>query len=85
VRIALDTIRELEAFLRREAVVIPRTPALPVAIRDKSDGLVLAEAVAGRADVLVTGDEDLLEIAGKSPIAILTPRGLWKQFTSPQG
>ena len=38
--------------------------------------------VAGGAEVLVTGDQDLLAVAGQSPIQILTPRGLWVQLTA---
>jgi uncharacterized protein len=81
-RVPAETTRELIAFLRREAVVVGKAPALSLAIRDASDGPVLAEAVAGGAEVLVTGDEDLLAVAGQSPIRILTPRGLWVQLTA---
>lgn len=76
-RVPAEIIQELDEFLRREAVVVGEAPALPVTIRDQSDRPVLAEAVAGRAEVLVAGDQDLLEIAGTVPIRILTPRGLW--------
>lgn len=81
-RVPVDVVRELDELLRREAVVVGEAKALPIAIRDKSDGRVLAEAVAGRAEVLVTGDRDLLEITGNLPIRILSPRGLWVQLTS---
>lgn len=55
--------REREALLRRidrtAAEVNPRRrPAIPV--RDAKDEKILALALAGRADYLVTGDEDLL-------------------------
>ena len=43
------------------------------------DKWVLATAVAGRADVLVTGDSDLLEVAPKAPLPIMTPRDFWKK------
>jgi len=39
---------------------------------------VVTEAIAGGADVLVTGDRDLLNIADKTPLPILTPRGFWQ-------
>lgn len=55
-------------------------PALAITVRDTSDLLVLAEAVAGGADVLVTGDRDLLDIAAKAPIPIVTPRGCWERL-----
>ena len=41
--------------------------------RDKYDQIFLELAVAGEADALVTGDEDLLILAKQSPIPIMTP------------
>lgn len=43
-------------------------------VRDRDDLLVLAAAIAAQADVLVTGDRDLLVVAAESPVPILTPR-----------
>jgi uncharacterized protein len=72
------TIEEMDTFLRREAVVIGDARLLTVTIRDATDAKVLAEAVVGEVDVLVTGDRDLLEIADTAPVRILNPRGFWE-------
>lgn len=58
------------------AVPKPAAPS-PIAVRDPSDRWVLATAVAGAADVLVTGDGDLLAIKSEAPIPILDPRAFW--------
>lgn len=79
-QVPTDIVQELDALLRREAIVVGKSKALPVTIRDKSDVPVVSEAVAGGAEVLVTGDLDLLEITAKLPIRMLTPRGLWEQL-----
>lgn len=79
-RVPREAIEEFEALLRQEGSVVGKTKALPVAIRDKSDVPVLSEAVAGNAEVLVTGDRDLLEIAGALALQLLTLRGLWEQL-----
>jgi uncharacterized protein len=79
-RVPSEMIDEVEALLRREATIAGKTDALPLAIRDKSDLAVLSEAVAVGAEMLVTGDKDLLEIAEQSPIPIVTPRGFWEQL-----
>jgi putative PIN family toxin of toxin-antitoxin system len=79
-RVPADIIEEFDTLLRREAVITGKVKALVIKIRDKSDVPVLAEAVAGGADVLVTGDLDLIEVADKAPIQILTPRGFWEQL-----
>lgn len=42
--------------------------------RDKNDDAVLATAVAGKADVIVTGDDDLLVLKTYQSIRIVTPR-----------
>ena len=69
--------------LLRAQEVVPK-PAKPSAlgIRDADDEWIIASALAGRADVLVTGDQDLLAIANQSPIPILSPRGFWEQLRS---
>ncbi len=42
--------------------------------RDPADDVVIAAAVEGRADVLVTGDADLLALEQYEGIGIVTPR-----------
>ena len=46
--------------------------------RDKDDDVVLATAVAGRADIIVTGDADLLILKNYQSIRIITPRQFLK-------
>ena len=77
-------IREAEAFLRHQGDVVegPARPAIKV--RDPADAHILAEALAGGAAVLVTGDRDLLEVATKAPLPILTPRGFWNLLRADQ-
>ena len=42
--------------------------------RDKDDDIVLATAVAGKANVIVTGDDDLLALKKFRDIRVLSPR-----------
>jgi predicted nucleic acid-binding protein len=53
-----------------------------VPVRDPDDGWVLASAIAGGADLLVTGDNDLLAVADQVPIPVLDPRGCWDRLRS---
>lgn len=46
----------------------------PPACRDPDDDWVLATAIAGQAEVIVTGDDDLLCLRSFQGIAILSPR-----------
>ncbi len=79
-RVPAEAVEEYEALLRQEGSVVGKTKPLPIAICDKSDVSVLSEAAAGNAEVLVTGDRDLLDIAAALPLQVLTPRGLWEQL-----
>lgn len=74
------TVEEAEALLRREAAVVSHGAQISFSVRDPDDVAVLAEAIEGLADVLVTGDRDLLEMPDEPPIEILSPRGFWKKL-----
>lgn len=80
-----DLAEETTSFLRTQAVLVSSAPPLELSIRDHDDLLVLSEAVHGLADVLVTGDQDLLSIAPQAPIRILKPRGLWELLRADSG
>jgi putative PIN family toxin of toxin-antitoxin system len=72
-----ELIDSIEEFLRNyEVVPKPAAPA-QVDIRDPEDRWVLASAMAAEADLLVTGDHDLLELGSKAPLRIVDPRGFW--------
>ncbi len=60
-----------------EIVRLPESlPALPVVCRDFDDELFLHLAMSGRADFLVTGDADLLAVAGGFPVPIIRASAL---------
>jgi putative PIN family toxin of toxin-antitoxin system len=77
-RLPETAVVEILEFLR-EHEVVPRPPkpaSLPV--RGPADRWILASAISASADVLVTGDRDLLEIAAQAPLRILDPRAFWE-------
>ena len=76
-RVPKDVIQEFVELLRDESEVVQATEPLQIVIRDQSNVAVMSEAISGRAEVLVTGDRDLLEISAPLPIKVITPRGLW--------
>lgn len=68
---------EAEALLTNiESVAEVYTTLEPVKLSsDPSDNLIIASAIAGRADYLVTGDKrDLLKLRSAQGIPIVTPR-----------
>ena len=56
-----------------EAMMRPRTRASLPKCRDPHDAMFLRLAYAAKADALVTGNGDLLILAGESRIPIMTP------------
>jgi uncharacterized protein len=45
---------------------------------DRDDAIVLGDAIAGHADVFVTGDAKLLGLGQHGDLRIVSPRGLWE-------
>ena len=86
-RVSPDLAQEMDRFLRSEAEVIERSSPLGIQLRDPDDVAILEEAVTGQADVLVTGDKDLLAVAEHAPVRIVSPRGFWDLLRSepPEG
>jgi putative PIN family toxin of toxin-antitoxin system len=79
VRVLEQVVREIVAFLDASASFVGGAPKLPpVAVRDPDDAVILGEALAGGADVLVTGDQDLLVMDRVGALRILDPRGFWE-------
>jgi len=77
-KVPADRVQAIEAvFAPFPCIPKPAEPG-PAVIRDPADRWVFATAVAGDADVLVTGDQDLLVVAGKLPLRILDPRAFWE-------
>ncbi len=56
-----------------ESVDAPATPAAIPECRDPFDRFFLYLALAGEADVLVTGDADILALTGTFTVPILSP------------
>lgn len=79
-RVPARSIEDAERLLREQTIVPRPAHALEIKLRDPDDKWVLASAVAGGADVLVTGDKDLLDLGRAAPLPILTPRSFWESL-----
>ena len=72
-------VADIELLLRdREVVAKPRRH-LDLGLRAPDDEWIVASAVAGKADALVTGDRDILETTVHLPIRVYSPRQFWEQ------
>jgi putative PIN family toxin of toxin-antitoxin system len=65
--------RLLEEF---EQVPVAKLPP-GIMIKDPADAAVIASAIAGRADVIVTGDKALQDLQQVADIPVISPRKCW--------
>ena len=72
-------VSDVTKFLRNHHVEpVPDAPS-EAKVRDEDDRWVLESAIRFKADILVTGDRDLLEISKKvSQLKVISPRELWE-------
>jgi putative PIN family toxin of toxin-antitoxin system len=77
VRLSQDEIRNLVESLVFLAEIVEPSLVIEDALRDKADLPILGTFVEAQADYLVTGDKDLLALAGKYPI--VTPAAFWER------
>lgn len=64
-----------------ESVAVPADIVVPE-VRDPDDRMFLRLALSGRADALVTGDDDLLSLTASFPVAIVTPAAITRLLKS---
>ena len=74
-KFGLQELYQLEAlaYYLSACTMLDPTEPCPIVCRDAKDQMFLDLAQSGRADVLVTGDADLLGLAGKTEFVIETP------------
>ena len=72
--------REIVTFIRDHGeVVAPVAPAGWPA-NDPDDRWIVAAALEGSADVLVTGDNDILKAGNAAKFRVVSPRGFWESL-----
>ncbi|NOZ10579.1 MAG: putative toxin-antitoxin system toxin component, PIN family [Gammaproteobacteria bacterium] len=65
------------ALLRTEAQLVSGTAPFP-SLPDADDEPIVASAIAGQAQVFVTGDKALLELQRVEHLAMISPRQFWE-------
>jgi len=78
IKIPSKLSNEIVKFLSEEAKIVKPVKIQGKPCRDPDDIKILATAIAGEVDVIVTGDEDLLILKKFKKIPILSPKEFWK-------
>jgi putative PIN family toxin of toxin-antitoxin system len=73
-------VAEIVEMLKQDACVSKPTPLPDVLLRDRSDLPILSSALNGKADLLVTGDKELLALGKVKNLEIVSPRGFWEKL-----
>lgn len=68
-----DAVSGVLLLLRSQAICTSGTLAIPRTARDPRDDHILACAVEGHADYIVSGDDDLLSLGRHADIPIVRP------------
>ena len=69
-------------FVSGEAIlIVGRSDPIEAAL-DTDDALVLGEALAGEAEIFVTGDAALLDLGSAEGVPVVSPRRFWEILRS---
>jgi uncharacterized protein len=82
--VSQDLIDDFIWLLQRDTVLAQPAGLPNVRIQDKDDLPILGAAVAAGADVLVTGDKELLKLGHIEDVKILSPRKFWEELRARQ-
>ena len=79
-----EMIESVIRILKQDTIFSQPLDLPDVTIRDRDDLLILASALAGRADVLITGDKELLALGSIYNLEIISPRQFWEKIVGQQ-
>ena len=79
-RIPGKLIDDAIEILRQDAHFATPSTLSDVKIRDKDDLIILSSALNGNANLLVTGDKELLDLGKIEDMEIVSPRGFWERM-----
>lgn len=69
-----ERLNDILVFLRAEGIAVDPTALPPGTVRDTKDSPVLACAVDGKAEYLVSGDSDLQSLGTFQGVQVVSPR-----------
>jgi len=78
VRLPAAHAAEIAEFVSGEAVLLVDKAELARVKADADDARVLGEALAGQAEMFVTGDAALLKLGAVGALTVVSPRQFWE-------
>jgi putative PIN family toxin of toxin-antitoxin system len=75
-----DLIDDFIWLLQQDSVLAQPSQVPKVKLQDKEDLTILGAAITAGAEVLITGDKELLDLGGVENLKILSPRQFWEEL-----
>lgn len=79
-KVGQDLIDDYIGLLKQDTILAHPAQLPDVELQDKDDLPILGAAIAAGADVLVTGDKELLEFGHIDDLDIVSPRQFWEKL-----
>jgi uncharacterized protein len=72
-----DLIADVVRLLQQDTIFAEAVPLSDVPLKDPADVSIVSSALNGGADILVTGDREILDLRHVGKMQILAPRKFW--------
>ena len=79
-KVPASLIVEFLDLLQQDSIKTKPADLPDVNIKDKDDLIILASALKANADLLVTGDKELLALGKIGNLEIVSPRSFWERL-----
>ena len=79
-RVDQDLVDEFISLLEQETVFAHPSPLPGITLEDRDDVAIVGAAIAGGAEVLITGDKELLGLKRIKRMELLSPRQFWEKL-----
>jgi len=73
------SIADVVDLLHQDTIMADSSPLLDLALKDIADIAIITSAVNGGAELLVTGDKEMLTVKRVGALDIITPRQFWER------
>ncbi len=80
-----DLITDVVRLLRQDTITSTAEPLHALPLSDSADVAIVSSALNGAADILVTGDKEIIDLCSVGSLEILTPRQFWDKERGQQG
>jgi len=78
-----DAIAEVVWLLGQDTIEAHSTPLADVPLKDPADIAIVSAALNGGAEVLITGDKEVLALKRAGTLEIISPRQFWDKVRGP--